>query len=589
MATFHVDSYLDNISAKIERKTISTLVEHSLQSQSLNAEHKTSLEDSGKLRKLQKRDQLEDFKQNVQKLWTDFRDPRQSVALAVSNFNTHRTNIMRDHVEKENFEIAAGMRENKYIPPRPLPVFPECKPYVHLGDRFYAVCPDTGIVSKEVLENPMEYTLQDVLHLIHFTPHSKSLHILESVKRILDFSSSVGLTRKTVSLILKDMVKKFNPSKYGIFNLIEDPDEIFKNVISLVSYDGLLDNIKNGIKRIIRNVGDGIDEPINVYKSLLLEGSQTENPNLDKYIAVTRAEKACINSMKFLMSKNMAELFEKFRINFDYRFERRPDLTECIKFVVDTERQKRFALDSAKSLEGNPISCSLFNTDIMWQGPDNSENYDGHGNYDQEHERSFGGNQIQDKQNNSHFHSDISYQRRQARQSHHILHPQGRSLHPYHSHGHLEPDTENIDEEHDDHEQEDDQDYQGYDDGHHEASHTQQQNKAGQSILKHSSRDQSRHPHGLHHSHSRHQSQSNMYRRRTRAEEIDEYWDNCPNDHQPDGCQQDQDISEDEDGEVRMLIRQNEELIKKNHELIRQIGIRKVERELEKTYITEKE
>ena len=80
-----------------------------------------------------------------------------------------------------------------------------------------------------------------------------------------------------------------------------------------------------------------------------------------------------------------------------------------------------------------------------------------------------------------------------------------------------------------------------------------------------------------------------MYRRRTRAEEIDEYWDNCPNDHQPDGCQQDQDISEDEDGEVRMLIRQNEELIKKNHELIRQIGIRKVERELEKTYITEKE
>ena len=68
MATFHVDSYLDNISAKIERKTISTLVEHSLQSQSLNAEHKTSLEDSGKLRKLQKRDQLEDFKQNVQKL-----------------------------------------------------------------------------------------------------------------------------------------------------------------------------------------------------------------------------------------------------------------------------------------------------------------------------------------------------------------------------------------------------------------------------------------------------------------------------------------------------------------------------------------
>ena len=113
MATFHVDSYLDNISAKIERKTISTLVEHSLQSQSLNVEHKTSLEDSGKLRKLQKRDQLEDFKQNVQKLWTDFRDPRQSVALAVSNFNTYRTNILRDHAEKENFEIAAGMRENK--------------------------------------------------------------------------------------------------------------------------------------------------------------------------------------------------------------------------------------------------------------------------------------------------------------------------------------------------------------------------------------------------------------------------------------------------------------------------------------------
>ena len=280
MSHSFVDNYLDQRLSVLDKKALNSLIEISLDNKDIDEEGKFTLEQSSKQLKLQKKDQLHEFKDRVHGLWKNYKSPRRTIADAYSEFYTYRTGVLQDHKNKEAFIAAAAMREDKFAPPLPRPALPDCDPTIQAGDRFFPVCPKTGLVLNEVLENPFNITLEDMNHLVVITPYSNSLHILESLQNMLAYGESIGVTRLAMSNIFKELIRTFLPSHYGIFNLLSDPNEVFSNVISLVNYDALIKNIRRAITMIQRKVGESIDGSLQTYKSLLLEASGLENPTL---------------------------------------------------------------------------------------------------------------------------------------------------------------------------------------------------------------------------------------------------------------------------------------------------------------------
>ena len=366
MSSVVVDNWLDQKQNVLDKKALNSLVELTLANKK-NApeEHKDILEQSSKQLKLQKKDQLHEFRDKVRRLWNNYKSPRRTIANAHSEFHIYRTGVIRDYENKESFNVSAAMRENKHVPSLPAPTFPECDPVVQAGDRFFPCCPRTGEVLNEVLENPFKVTLADMNHMVVITPHSKSLHILESVQQMLGYGELIGLTRETMASVFKELIRTHLPSHYGIFNLLSDPNEIFDNVVSLVNYDALIANIKKAIMNIERKVKESVEGPLNTYKSLLLEASGLENPLLERYKAVNRAEKQCINVAGFLVEPELKISLDLLRARYDYRMEKRPALSDIVEFITDMERMDVYRLKSPKMLLGNTINCSLFNNDVF--------------------------------------------------------------------------------------------------------------------------------------------------------------------------------------------------------------------------------
>ena len=364
--SFVVDGWLDQQQSVLNNKALNSLVELTLEDRkNTSIEHKDILEQSSKQLKLQKKDQLGEFKDKVRRLWENYKSPRRTIADAHSEFYVYRTGVKKDYENKEAFNVSAAMRENKYVPSLPPPTFPECEPVVQAGDRFFPCCPRTGQVLAEVLENPFKVTLEDFGHLVVITPHSNSLHILESVQQMLIYGELIGLTRSTMSNIFKEMIRTYLPSHFGIFNLLSDPNEVFNSVVSLVNYDSLMANIKKAIMQIERKIGDSIEGPLNTYKSLLLEASGLENPLLERHKAISRAEKQCINVAGYLVESELKNCLDLLRARFDYRMEKRPSLENIVAFITDLERMDQYRLKSPKRLLGNNINCSLFTNDVF--------------------------------------------------------------------------------------------------------------------------------------------------------------------------------------------------------------------------------
>ena len=280
-------AYVDALVNDLHSQTLSTIVDI-LQSNPdhfrLTSDQKKLLSTGSKHAKIGFRTQVEIFKDQLLSMWNDYEQPDKSIQDVISDYNSTRMQILATHHQNEVFHVAAARKMGTpYIhsPPPLIPDFDSC--YKQVGDRFFSMSLINGTVNREVLLNPINFQLNDIQNQIVIDSHDKSLNVLETVRNILQYGSTVGMPKTKIAELLKNLIRRYDSDNYGVFNFINSPLEIFTTVIGLVSYSTRLESIKRAVSRITRKPGEPLEPSVKKYCSLLMAASPMEQPNMTKH------------------------------------------------------------------------------------------------------------------------------------------------------------------------------------------------------------------------------------------------------------------------------------------------------------------
>ena len=359
-------SYIDSKVSDLHSQTLASVVEIVQKIPNLSYDDKIKLEAGLRSTSYGYRSQVDLFKENLEYLWSTYRVPTQTLEDCIGNYNSKKMEIMTRHFQSETFNIAAAEKNGTNYTPRPKPYFLDLeKPYCRIGNKFRAISLKTGNTVDECLLNPLDFQISDLGEYIIFNEHDKTLNILESTKLILEYGQSVGLGKDKVAGLLKSMIRAYSPQHAGIFSFIATPSDVFRAVISMVNYSTQMDSIKKAVSRINRQVGEPIETPIRKYMSLLLTATSLEQPNMSNEQAVDKATKKAIYAVNFLIEDSAKAQLQRMKQEEFVRLNIKTSLDDVLKFVCNIESDTRYALQSTKTLAGQPVNFSLYHTDTM--------------------------------------------------------------------------------------------------------------------------------------------------------------------------------------------------------------------------------
>lgn len=360
------DLYVAHYLEKKNRETDSVLLETVLKLQQVSTEDKDRLEAQQKLQKYTNKDQGEILKEGCMTLWTEYPEPSRTVRDAIGVNERYKNEKLETIKQEKDIQaVAASVSKQESFSKESTTVMPDFKDAYHqLGDTFYAVDPKTGFIDETPLVNPLTFTLEDFMDKVSISPHSKAVHTIETIKNFLTYGAELGLSRKALGDILKEFVRKFLPQHSAVVHFLHDSTEIFKAVLSTVNLNVLQEQITKAIQKITREPGQSIETCLGAYKALLVESATWENPTLTEEQVMRKTEKQCIAAARFLIEPNLAKQLENVKKKFSVQLDRKITFHEVIEFIIKNERKPEYKLKSTKTLQNNPVTCSIFNSEI---------------------------------------------------------------------------------------------------------------------------------------------------------------------------------------------------------------------------------
>ena len=350
----------------LHSQTLATVVDILQENPNLTSAQKSKLETGGKNVSYGYRSQVDIWKQELNNLWSNYKVPTKTLEDCISEYNAKRMEVMQEHFKSESFNVSNARKNNTPYIPTPKPYFPEYeKPYCRIGNRFKAISLATGNTVEECLLNPLDFQISDLQECIVINSHDGTLNILESTKLILQYGQDVGLGKDKIASLLKSMIRTYSPQHVGVFSFISSPSDVFQACINMTHYTSQVNSIKQAVARITRDVNEPLDIPIQKYTSLLLAASALEQPTMSNEQAVDRAQKQAIRAVSYLIEDSAKAQLERMKQEQYTRLNKKANLDDVMKFVVNMEADTRYELKSIKTLGNKPVNFSLYHTDTM--------------------------------------------------------------------------------------------------------------------------------------------------------------------------------------------------------------------------------
>lgn len=349
------------------RETDSILIDAILETKTISDETRDKLEEQKKLQKYTAKNQEEALREECMSWWYNYREPTQSVVSAITSGEEIKNEKAEAFKLEKNAQIVASNSAkdanlSSLEPNTNLVDYREN--FVQIGNVFYKVNAETGSCEEEPLINPLTFTIDDFTECVVISHHSGQVHTMETLRNLLEVAENIGLSRKSLAEIIKQMTLRYLPQYSSSMAFIKTPTQIYKNLVDTINFKVMQDNIKKAIQRIRRLPGENIEISLGAYEALLVESSKIENPNLTEKQALKKVEKSLIKAAGFLVEKPLQLEIENLQKLFSTKLDKKLTLPVLKNFIITYEDKPEYHLKSEKTLADNPVTLSIFHSDI---------------------------------------------------------------------------------------------------------------------------------------------------------------------------------------------------------------------------------
>ena len=306
------------------------------------------------------------YKLKLQEQFDFYVEPTVDIPTLVSMYESTRLHALHEQALNENMTNSY----NVLNPSQPKPmlniqsklILDLMQPFLKCGNTYFPISMQTGIVDKSSpLLNPEPGDFSSIeAEVLSVSQTSKQVHVLETTSSIISLCESRGYSKKDLAKVLEGFIRTHLPHLSGQLFLRSQPEQVFTTILGSVSYYSLVQNVNKAMKNLVRNPGQTLDEVIQSYISLLLEKAYLDRPNIDYTVAHKKASKQAQKICRFLVEPNLASKLDELRIQKLSKLDEFLEIEETLKFVAEMEQRSEFLLRSAKSLQHQPISLSIF-------------------------------------------------------------------------------------------------------------------------------------------------------------------------------------------------------------------------------------
>ena len=363
------ERYLAHLQQKQQQETTATLIQAQLENKDLSAKTRKELLKQQKANDYGAHTQIELFKQQTWEMMVNYQEPLTTVKEVVNQYNkdivTMTAEMYGQQEAKANVTGQDVSGDFSNVSLYHHSVLNKKDPYVVIGNTYFKIDLCTGDIDDHPLVTPETYDLSDFEKHIVYGVHSKSIHVLATLKKFVTHAEELGMTRLMLADVLRELVRNYLPEHASIISFINTPQEVFKAILNTVNYDTMKEQIHNAIKRIKRDVGQSIEIPLGIYRALIMEASQLENPLCEENEIVRKADQACIRTAKYLVEPGLAWEIENFKNLWRINRPQTEKFTyyDLITYVNKLEQKEEHRLKSAKSLYDKTVSFTVFQID----------------------------------------------------------------------------------------------------------------------------------------------------------------------------------------------------------------------------------
>ena len=156
---------------------------------------------------------VEKFKEKLKRQYESFTEPKYTMRDVIGDYEKDRIKAIRD---EEQFALAWSQQPG--AGPYPTARYGNTKiitdlktPYAKIGYGYFKINPFTGDVAEDPILNPDSILWAEVEdELVQKAELSKNVHILDTLSKIINFSSENGLSKEKMGRLMIDFIKTKN-------------------------------------------------------------------------------------------------------------------------------------------------------------------------------------------------------------------------------------------------------------------------------------------------------------------------------------------------------------------------------------------
>lgn len=268
------------------------------------------------------------YRAQANNAWINMKVPLYTVAAARTVYQEYIRNLKR--TDPSNLPLRMPEADEIVMPLGTADHYRSCR-----------LVPETGTHD---LENPCEYVPEvkyEVFeHLVVYDELAKCYDVNSTLLSVLKEAQKYGFTRKQMADWLKFLVKKIMPERANYVREIEDPNDVWKYVLSSINYPQYIKRLVDSLTHMVRGVNESFSEVMMRYVGTKDKLDGIARPNIDKAERWRQAENDAKKVMKSFVTPLVHTKLQNHGIEYQREFRRMLTFQERIDFVEHLECQE---------------------------------------------------------------------------------------------------------------------------------------------------------------------------------------------------------------------------------------------------------
>ena len=309
------------------------------------------------------------FKEQLRNRWLCYKEPLMDIPSIISQYECVRHQSLEEQNRTTNFIKQYNSnnpnRTHPEMTPHSTVILDLQQPYVQSGPVYYPINIKTGVVdTSRPLKHPEPDSFAQIEKKVLVSSKvSKSLHVLETLLKIIELGEERGYSRTHLGEIFTDFITTHIPSISGNLFLKKDATQIFECILNSVNFYQLSSQCKRAIQALTRQPGEPIEKVVYDYISLLIESSFIESPDINESVATSRSQKIALKHIKHFVSPTLSPGVEELRTQVYLKLDENVSLETMFRFINKQEMSDEFKLKTARGLNSQIATVSIFNTE----------------------------------------------------------------------------------------------------------------------------------------------------------------------------------------------------------------------------------